>query len=93
MSKVLQELQFSISPLRQDGRREWFHDLLDRNGLTRQLVFGGTWEAVNDDSAFARQSTHQTSPKAPIPTGCKSVYLVWGQFLSLQAASGLGTCS
>ena len=93
MSKVLQELQFSIGPLCKDRGGEWFHDLLNRNGLTRQLVFGGTWEAVNEDSAFILEPTHQTSPKAPIPTGCKSVYLVWGQFLSFQAANVMCTCS
>lgn len=50
---------------------------------------GQLWDisrARRDEASRARFTTYQTSPKAPMPTGCKSVYLeianvsnrVWG---------------
>ena len=41
MPQMLEKLQFSICSLGKDWRAEWFHDLLHRDSLTCQLVFGG----------------------------------------------------
>lgn len=38
--EMLEKLQFSVGALGQDRRAEWLHDLLDRNGLARELVLG-----------------------------------------------------
>lgn len=39
---VFQKLEFTVSPLRQHGRTEGLHDLLDRDGNACQLVLCGT---------------------------------------------------
>lgn len=76
--EVLQELQLSICPLRQDWCAERLHYLLNCNILAGELIFG---RAVRVHQNFTIQlspggrSSYQTSPKAPIPTGCKSEYL------------------
>jgi hypothetical protein len=44
MPQMLQQLQLSISPLAQDGRREGLHDLLDGDGGAAELILGGTDE-------------------------------------------------
>lgn len=40
--EVLQQFQFTVSALGQDWRRERLHDLLDRHGLSGELVLCGT---------------------------------------------------
>ena len=77
MLKMLQELQLSIRPLRQDRRAERFHNLLHRHRLSGELILGRAVFAASDSplEEFDDLVAHQTSPKAPIPTGCRSVYL------------------
>lgn len=40
VSKMLQKLQFSVCPFRQDWSAERLHNLLDRNSLAGELIFG-----------------------------------------------------
>lgn len=42
MLEVLQQLQFTVGALRQDGGAEGLHNLFDGNRLAGQLVLGGT---------------------------------------------------
>lgn len=42
MLEVLQELQLAIGTFGEHRGAEWLHDLLDRHGCARQLIFGGT---------------------------------------------------
>ena len=78
MPEVLQELQFSVCALGQDRGAERLHDLLDRHGLAGELVLRGTtpWSVCNHGGGGPQ--AYQTSPKAPMPTGCRSVYLYEG---------------
>lgn len=77
MTQVLEELQFSVCALRQDRSAERFHDLLDSHSLTGKLILCGAMRpGIRDLSVVLAWNTkYQTSPKAPIPTGCRSVYL------------------
>lgn len=79
MPQVLEQLELSVGPLGQDGRAERLHDLLDGDGLVCQLVFGGAAVSTVSlaDMAMTWKSwdIYQTSPKAPMPTGCRSEYL------------------
>lgn len=79
MSQVLEQLELSIGPLGQDRRAERLHDLLDGDGLVCQLVFGGAAQSVSPRGGGGYWSRpgdiYQTSPKAPMPTGCRSEYL------------------
>ena len=74
MSKMFEEFQFSICPLWQDWCRKWFHNLFDRHSLTSELISGRT-DHISPWNHTFNTFTHHTRPKAPIPTGCKSVYL------------------
>lgn len=38
VSKVLQQLEFSVCPFGQDGSAEWLHDLLDGDILAGELI-------------------------------------------------------
>ena len=78
MSEMLQEFELSVGPLREDGCTEGLHDFFDRHGLACQLVLCRTIRhpSVHDTAeSMVLIISYQTSPKAPIPTGCKSVYL------------------
>lgn len=44
VSEVLEQLEFSIGALGEDGRGKRLHNLLYRDGLTSELVFGGAVE-------------------------------------------------
>jgi len=44
MSEVLQQLQFSVGSLRQDGCAERLHNLLHSDGLICELIFGRAYE-------------------------------------------------
>lgn len=84
---MLEQLQLAVGPFREDRSAEGLHDLLDSDRLAGQLVsrraVGGTFRSVvgylsrarRDGRAGLELATYQTSPKAPMPTGCKSVYL------------------
>ena len=41
MLDVLEQLEFTIGALGEDGRRKGLHDLLDRSAGAGELVFGG----------------------------------------------------
>jgi len=90
VSQVLQQLEFSVCALGQYGCTEGLHDLFHGDGLAGQLI---PRRAVRS-SASGRVSRssghipHQT--KAPIPTGCKSVYLQHRQFLCVSPRHGPG---
>lgn len=84
--EMLEQLQFSVGPLCQDGSAEGLHYLLDGDILAGELVSCRTVsrEHLLDPSTSLpagnrrvprRGTTHQTRPKAPIPTGCRSEYL------------------
>lgn len=90
MSQVLEKFQLSVSPFRQDGSAERLHDLLDGHILVGELVAGGAGASQRDDVSAANarsqrrkgqghrresREIYQTSPNAPIPTGCRSEYL------------------
>lgn len=78
MAKMLQQLELSVGALREDRSAKRLHDLLDRHRLTSQLIFGRT-EPIRQRPGgrldVVRGRDYQTSPNAPMPTGCKSVYL------------------
>jgi hypothetical protein len=42
MPQMLEQLQLPIRPLAQHGGRKGFHDFLDGNRSSRQLILGGT---------------------------------------------------
>lgn len=44
---MLQKLQFTVCSLRQHGRAERLHDLLDSHGLASELVLGRTVYSVS----------------------------------------------
>ena len=72
---MLEQLQFTVSSLGKHGSAEGLHDLLDGHGLVGELIFGRTVDGVRAQTAAGwAKSLYQTSPKAPMPTGCKSVY-------------------
>ena len=76
MLEVLQELQFAVSALGKDRRGEGLHDLLDGHGLPGELVLCGAGPREQRQCGDSPDPTYQTRPKAPIPTGCKSTYLM-----------------
>jgi hypothetical protein len=79
VSEMLEKLQFAVCALREDWSAEGLHDLLDSHGLASELVLGrAAPRLVYDADAGAGTVwvwTYQTRPKAPMPTGCRSVYL------------------
>lgn len=75
MSQVLQKLQFAVSALGQHGCAERLHDLLDSNSLVCELILCRTDCVVREQHFAVQWNAYQTRPNAPIPTGCKSVYL------------------
>ncbi len=81
MAKMLQQLQFSVGSFRKDWGTERLHNLLDCHGLASQLVLCRTKQEVSErwGRVGAEKISYQTSPKAPMPTGCKSVYLAANQ--------------
>ena len=81
MSKVFKQFEFSVCAFRQDRCRKRFHDLLHRDRLLSQLIFGGaafSWLASSCVLSVPGSSYH-TRPNAPMPTGCRSVYLIGSQ--------------
>lgn len=72
--QVLQELQFSVCALRQDRSAKGLHDLFDGDGLAGELVLCRA-AGISMPCFHGTVCTYQTRPKAPIPTGCRSVYL------------------
>jgi hypothetical protein len=50
MSQMLEELQFSVCALGEDGGAEGLHDLLDGHGLVGELIFGGTAKGSGGDA-------------------------------------------
>ena len=78
MAQMLEELQLSVRALGQDGGAERLHNLLDGHGLVRELILGRAvpYKSAECLGAMAESmASHHTRPKAPMPTGCKSVYL------------------
>lgn len=81
MAEVLEQLQLSIGTLGKNRSAEGLHDLLDRNGLSGQLIarraIGERFRSAFTNFRIIRCSfiTYQTRPKAPMPTGCRSEYL------------------
>jgi hypothetical protein len=82
---MLEQLELAVCALGKDRCAEGLHDLLDGNILVGELITGRTVGIkVSDRLLLADfvwpgkgRLTYQTSPKAPIPTGCRSEYL-WG---------------
>ena len=78
VAQMLEELQLAVCALGQNGCAERLHDLLDCDRRRGELILCGTVCIVSNVSSGASRYTiwtHQTSPKAPMPTGCKSEYL------------------
>lgn len=103
MSQVLEQLELTVGAFGQDRRAERLHNLLDSHGLVGELVLCRTVSIVSKRTRLeyrARIRTHHTSPKAPMPTGCKSVYLAQYQYTTsflariycTAAATGGGPC-
>lgn len=78
VTEMFQEFEFSVSTLREDRSAERLHDLFHRDGLACELILCGTVHMFSAGGANSNhdRDSYQTSPKAPIPTGCKSVYLL-----------------
>ena len=78
MPQVLKQLELAVGTLRKDGCAKRLHNLLNRHRLAGELIL---CRAIRHQSTTPfcpsriLHSTHQTSPKAPMPTGCRSVYL------------------
>jgi hypothetical protein len=83
---MLEQLQFSVGTLREDGGAEGLHDLLYGHGLAGKLVFGRAAKRSACRLPQRRVRLYQTRPKAPMPTGCRSVYLDEGQFRAKRIA-------
>lgn len=49
MLYVLEQFELAISALAEHGRAERFHDLLDRDGGSCELIFGGAGGVVEHD--------------------------------------------
>ena len=82
MSKMLQQLQFSVCAFREDRSAEGFHNLLDRHRLAGELILRraeSTYLEMIFNQAALKCSPYHTSPNAPMPTGCRSVYLSGSQ--------------
>lgn len=77
MAQMLEKLQLAVCALGQNGCAEGLHDLLDCDGRRGELILCGTVCSVSflKSTCASIRTTHQTSPKAPMPTGCKSEYL------------------
>ena len=87
MSKMLEQFQLAIGPLRQHRGAEGFDDLLDGDGGAGQLIAGRAARGPKDMPSAPRRlaaivmspgrsdGAYQTRPKAPMPTGWRSVYL------------------
>jgi hypothetical protein len=75
VSKMLEKLQLAVCALRQHRSAEWLHDLLDGHGLAGELILGRAALSSVCGSVYIAGQTYQTRPKAPMPTGCRSVYL------------------
>jgi hypothetical protein len=89
VSQVLQQLELAVSALGQDWSAEGLHDLLDGDGLAGELVLCRAAVAVSGRRGrrrHARAETYQTRPKAPMPTGCRSVYLLGEKSVSGERA-------
>jgi hypothetical protein len=89
MLEVLEQLQLTVRPLREHGSAEGLHNLLDGDILAGKLVFRGAGKEalVSIPMPFyfiyllyffpgEDTNTYQTKPKAPMPTGWRSEYLV-----------------
>jgi hypothetical protein len=92
VAEVLEQLQLSVGSLSEDRCAEGLHDLLDGDILVRELVAGRATSI--QQSAPARhpgsrhRATYQTRPKAPMPTGWRSEYLLHSRNVS----QGSGGC-
>jgi hypothetical protein len=93
--QVLQQLQLSICPLREHRCAEGLHDLLDGNILVGELVSGGA-AIVNPSASDPNPKggaecsmAYQTRPKAPMPTGWRSEYLLPSQIQNRTSFVGL----
>jgi hypothetical protein len=84
--EVLEQLELTVCALGEHWSAEGLHDLLDGDILAGKLISGGTVEGTlsqlllleTRSGARARtvgRETHQTRPKAPMPTGWRSEYL------------------
>lgn len=83
MTEVFEEFQFTVCSLRQNRRTEGFHDFLDGNSLAGELIFCRASYGIQYVAGCAAKGAvvYHTNPNAPMPTGCKSVYLFPCQYL------------
>ena len=74
---MLEELELAVGAFAENGGAKGLHDLLDCDGRRGELILCGTVCSVSflKSTCASIRTTHQTSPKAPMPTGCKSEYL------------------
>lgn len=80
MLQMLEQLQLPVSPLGEDRRAERLHDLLHCYRLAGELILGRAAAGISDIShplapTHSVAKTDHTRPKAPMPTGWRSVYL------------------
>ena len=77
VAQMFEEFQLSVGPLGKNRSAERLHDLLHSHSLTGELIFRGTGqgESAERPRVDHTEDPNQTRPKAPMPTGCRSVYL------------------
>ena len=78
MPQVFKQLELAVGTLRKDGSAKRLHNLLNRHRLASELILCRATRHPSTTPFFRSiivPWTHQTSPKAPMPTGCRSVYL------------------
>lgn len=78
--QMLQELEFSVGTLGQDGGAKRLHNLFDGHGLASELIFcrAVICQYSHKRAGEKKLNTYHTRPNAPMPTGCRSVYLCVG---------------
>lgn len=74
MAKMLQELQLSIGTFREYGCAKRFHDLLDSDGLTGELIFCGAGKTISQRvtnlSKRIRTKPARRHPSPPAVSRC-----------------------
>jgi hypothetical protein len=76
MPQMLEEFEFPKCSFSKHWSAKRLHDLLHGNGLSCDLIFGGAVEALDFGDKDGEYLIYQTRPKAPMPTGWSSVYLI-----------------
>lgn len=95
---MLEQFELAVGSLGKDGCAERLHDLLDGDILVGELIARRAFRSqmsVPFPTILLRiwVRTHQTRPKAPMPTGCKSEYLRSGISGPFSQSCARGGCA